>query len=121
MKSKIPISISLLIYFLILFAGFKILIAVSPHYTENAYKWTLIIFAVMLFLPLPMFANRGGKCKKSQAPSRGLGGTMGDSSVLFICLALFFFSPICFILMLIPITVVGMFMPLVTIINTLGG
>lgn len=117
---KIPVS--LLFYYLSLFFGFKILIAVTGNsfYRGDAYIWTLIIFAVMLILPLMLYVMRMGS-KIPQAPSRGLGGTMSDSSPLLICLALFFFSPICLMLMLVPITVISMFMPLIAIINTLGG
>ncbi len=120
MEIKIPVG--LLFYYLFLVSGFKILIAFTGNsfYRGYGYKYTLLIFVLMLILPLLLFVKRMGS-KIPQTTSRGLGGTMGDSSVLFVCLALFFFSPMCLILLLVPVTIVGMFLPLIAIINCLGG
>jgi len=56
-----------------------------------------------------------------QVPARGLGRKMGETPALFIFMAFFFYGPIGLILILVPITVISMFMPLVATVNCLGG
>ncbi|HBC88626.1 MAG TPA: hypothetical protein DCZ94_16890 [Lentisphaeria bacterium] len=56
-----------------------------------------------------------------QVPARGLGRKMGETPALFIFMAFFFYGPIGLILILVPITVISMFMPLICITNKLGG
>ncbi|MFZ2656095.1 MAG: MG2 domain-containing protein [Victivallales bacterium] len=56
-----------------------------------------------------------------QVPARGLGRRMGESPAVFIFMAFFFYGPIGLILILVPITVISMFMPLICTVNKLGG